>query len=197
MIKVNLIGQNHRREVARKRARACFAAMLGVVVCVSCGFVTFVERALVELRHESYAAMERSQHVQSMRKKIAALEVQRKAMQPHLDALRDTVGKRQHATQLLKALAATIPDEAWLLEARVSDGQLELVGLSPSEATSTAFVRSLRETKLFSEVAVSKVTRREQSDVSMHEFQLKATFAPAALLSALTADAAIKTQGPT
>jgi Tfp pilus assembly protein PilN len=196
MIKINLIGQNYRREVARTRARLCFTAMLGVVVCASCGYVAFVERSLVQLRYESHAIQERSQYVQSMRKKIVALEAQRKGMQPHLDALWDAVGKRQRAMQLLKALAATIPDEAWLLEARVFEEQVELVGLSPSEATSAAFVHKLRETKLFSEVVVSKVTRREQTDVSMQEFQLKATFAPAALPGAVRAGVAVKTEEP-
>lgn len=196
MIKVNLIGQNHRREVARKRVRFCFAVMLGAVVCASAGYAALVERSLEALRRESQAVQERSQHMQSMRKKIVALQDQRKAMLPRLSALQDIVGKRQLFTELFKALSVTIPDEAWLLEARVADGQLELVGLSPSELASTAFVSKLRATKLFSDVTVAKVMLRERSDSSMQEFQLRATFAPVVLPDVVSTGAAAKAEEP-
>lgn len=196
MIKINLIGQNYRREVARKRARLCFVVMLGAVVFASGGYAALVERSLEELRRESHTVQERSQQMQSMRKKIVTLQDQRKAMLPRLGALQDIVGKRLLPTELFKALSVTIPDEAWLLEARVSDGQLELVGLSPSELASTAFVQNLRETKLFSEVTVTKVMRREQSDLSVQEFQLRATFAPVVAPDAVSAGAAVKAEEP-
>jgi Tfp pilus assembly protein PilN len=196
MIKINLVGQNYRRGVARRRAKLCFLTIVASIVLVSGGYAALVERSLVGLRRESQAAQEVSQRVQSMRKKIVALEAQKKALQPRLEALRDLAGKRLLTSQLLRVLRNAIPEEAWLLEARVVEGEIQLVGLSPSESTSAAFIHRLRETKLFADVTLSKATRREQPDGSLQEFQIKATFAPTALTGITNAVAAMKEKDP-
>lgn len=175
MIKINLVGQNHRRESARRRAKFGFVAMLIGVACLSGAYAASVERALVELRQEGQLVEVRAQAVQSMRKKIATLESQRKTIQPRLEALRKLHGQRALVPQLLYALGAAIPEEAWLVEARLVDGDINLVGMSPSESISNLYVQKLRETKLFSEVTLSKATQRFQADVTMQEFVIKAT----------------------
>lgn len=177
MIKINLVGQNHLRELASRRAKLWFVVMLATVAVTSGMVAGFLFRSLAALRSDSEVKIALSQQVQAMRKKIVSLEQQRKELGPRLQGLRSVFGQLPHAAQLLEALSKSIPHDAWLTQVRFVEGEVELIGIAPSESISTAFVHQLRETKIFSEVTLTKTTLREQSRVGAQEFVVKAKLA--------------------
>lgn len=177
MIKINLVGQNQSRELARRRAKLWFVAMLAAVAVVSGITAGLLSRSLAALRSDSGAKISLSQQVMAMRKKIASLEQQRKDVAPRLQSLRSVFGQRTQAAQLLDALSKSIPHDAWLTQMRFVEGEIELVGIAPSETVSSTFVHQLRETHLFSEVTLAKTMLREKTSAGAQEFVVKAKMA--------------------
>lgn len=190
MIEINLLPHRESRRLADLRQSV---ALLALGLVIAGGGIFFaassvsgeLERAQTNVR-QLEAAIELFKPQQEQ---VASFKKQRNQLEDKLDVIKSLAEARTGPVKLFDELADLAPERLWLKSLSTKGGQVTLEGSSLDTGIVADFLRSLNESKLFSNVDL-KNTRggKEVDGVKLVDFKVSADF-----MKAKTAAASKKT----
>jgi type IV pilus assembly protein PilN len=178
MIEINLLPHRESRRLADLRQSV---ALLALGLVIAGGGIFFaassisgeLERAQTNVR-QLEAAIELFKPQQEQ---VASFKKERNQLEDKLDVIKSLAEARTGPVKLFDELADLAPERLWLKSLSTKGGQVTLEGSSLDTGIVADFLRSLNESKLFSNVDL-KNTRggKEVDGVKLVDFKVSADF---------------------
>lgn len=133
-----------------------------------------LDSQLSEVQSEKTLLTGRVQQLKSLEEAKKSIESDEQILKVKLAAVRKLMSDRGGATQILVALANSIPKEVWLSECSVIDSQIMLRGSSLKFNLISDFMKNLGENVLFSDLNM-KSTRvvKDEAGFEFPNFELE------------------------
>ncbi len=104
--------------------------------------------------------------------KIKDLDRLRADVEKKLQTVKKLQEGRFNTFETLRNLALAIPENVWLTSFKENNGSITLNGLGESNKAVANFMRALDEDKIFSNIKLSKITRKTEKDIPIRSFIL-------------------------
>ncbi len=177
MIRINLLPVREQRKKASLQRQG---TMLGMAVGLGALLAIGVH---IKLNAEVKAGQRKIQEaraelvkLEEMRKKVEEFRSEREAIERKLKVIADLEKARKAPVRLLDEIATRIPRRMWLRKVVLDRGQLELEGVSLDAEIVAAFLTSLEESPLISEVELGETALKETEGLKLNTFQIDSRY---------------------
>ena len=177
MIRINLLPVREARRQAGLRNQGILlgvAAGIGVLACVGLQLsiksrIASSQRAIGQKQAE-LAALDET------RKQVEQFQREREEIEQKLNIIAALERQRSGPVRLMDEIATRIPKRLWLQRLEANQGELQLAGWSLDAEIVAAFLTSLEESPMISNVVLLETTLEEQEGLKLSSFKLKSRF---------------------
>ena len=173
MIRINLLPYRTQRRQTKILQHLVVA--LGVVfVAASLVFTADLIKASELTELEDTFSELKAQNVQLQKRigKIKDLDKLRTDVERKLELVEELQKGRFFALVTLNKLATVIPENVWLQSIATKEGTITISGLGESNKAVANFMRALDKEAIFSNIALSKITRTQIGNIPVRSFSL-------------------------
>ena len=173
MIRINLLPYRTQRRQTKILQHLVVA--LGVVfVAASLVFTADLIKASELTELEDTFSELKAQNVQLQKRigKIKDLDKLRTDVERKLELVEELQKGRFYALVTLNKLATVIPENVWLQSIATKEGTITISGLGESNKAVANFMRALDQEAVFSNIALSKITRTNVGNIPVRSFSL-------------------------
>ena len=173
MIRINLLPYRTQRRQTKILQHLVVA--LGVVfVAASLVFTADLIKASELTELEDTFSELKAQNVQLQKRigKIKDLDKLRTDVERKLELVEELQKGRFYALVTLNKLATVIPENVWLQSIATKEGTITISGLGESNKAVANFMRALDKEAIFSNIALSKITRTNVGNIPVRSFSL-------------------------
>ena len=173
MIRINLLPYRTQRRQTKILQHLVVA--LGVVfVAASLVFTADLIKASELTELEDTFSELKAQNVQLQKRigKIKDLDKLRTDVERKLELVEELQKGRFFALVTLNKLATVIPENVWLKSIATKEGTITISGLGESNKAVANFMRALDQEAVFSNIALSKITRTNVGNIPVRSFSL-------------------------
>jgi type IV pilus assembly protein PilN len=177
MIRINLLPV---RELRKKASLQRQGMMLGVAAGMGAVLALCVHLKLgadvVAGQRRLQGARAELAKLEEMRKKVDEFRAEREAIERKLKVIADLEKARKAPVRLLDEIATRIPRRMWLRKVALDRGELALEGVSLDAEIVAAFLTSLEESPLISEVELGETALKETDGLKLNTFQIDSRY---------------------
>ncbi len=173
MIRINLLPYRTQRRQTKILQHLVIA--LGVVfVAASLVFTADLIKTseLTELEDTFSELKAQNTQLQKRIGKIKDLDNLRADVERKLELVEELQKGRFYALVTLNKLATVIPENVWLQSIATREGTVTINGLGESNKAVANFMRALDQNAIFSNIALSKITRINAGNIPVRSFSL-------------------------
>jgi type IV pilus assembly protein PilN len=173
MIRINLLPYRTQRRQTKILQHLVVA--LGVIfVAASLVFTAdLIETSELTELEDTFSEL-KAQNAQLQKRigKIKDLDKLREDVERKLELVEELQKGRFHALMTLSKLATVIPENVWLKSIATTEGGVTITGLGESNKAVANFMRALDQEAVFSDIALSKITRVNVGTIPVRSFSL-------------------------
>lgn len=173
MIRINLLPYRTQRRQTKILQHLIVA--LGVIfVAASLVFTADLIKSSELTTLEDQFSVLKTQNAELQKRigKIKDLDNLRADVERKLELVEELQKGRFFALVTLSRLATVIPENVWLQSISTTDGTVTISGLGESNKAVANFMRALDQEAVFSNIALSKITRTNVGNIPVRSFSL-------------------------
>ncbi len=177
MIQVNLLPVREARRQAGIRQQAMIlglSAGLGLLVCVWI-HVSIAAKQNSQQRQIASAKSELKE-LETTRAQVEKFRSEREEIERKLKVIDDLEMNRTGPVRIMDEIAMRIPKRMWLTELRMDKGVLTLEGMSLDAEIVAAFLTSLAESEMISDVELEKTRLEEHDGLKLNSFEISSRY---------------------
>jgi type IV pilus assembly protein PilN len=175
MIRINLLPfKQLQAEVSRRRQLTIGSVALGSVLLLLLGAYLYQSHRLSSLEEELAGLRTELQVLNTKVKEVADLQVKIKearGKQKIIDGLKQ---KKTGPVLVMASLSRATPTSLWLTDLREAGGNVTMNGLATDNESIADFMRSLDQSKFFTNVELVESTQGAGTSSSLKKFSVKA-----------------------
>jgi type IV pilus assembly protein PilN len=185
MIRINLLPVREQRKKASLKRQ-------GVMLGVAAGLGALLALGVhLKLGSDVQAGQRRIQEaraelakLEEMRKKVDEFRAEREGIERKLKVIDDLEKARKAPVRLLDEIATRIPRRMWLRKLVLNQGALLLEGVSLDAEIVAAFLTSLEDSPLISQVELGETALRETEGLKLNTFKVESRYLHVSALDA-------------
>jgi type IV pilus assembly protein PilN len=184
MIRINLLPVREARKAAGLRKQV---AILGIAACVGVVISIGVHANLASARSKQQrmisAARAELQELEKTRKEVERFRQEREEIERKLNVIQNLQTSREGPVRVMDEIATRIPARVWLTELTMDNGMLNMKGVSLDAEIVAAFLTSLSESSMISNVELAGTQLKEKDGLKLNTFEIGCRYAVAEPLS--------------
>lgn len=186
MIKINLLGNDTAVDYGKQIAVGAYVASIAASLIVF--YVLYSGTSSdIDLKTQEFATKEiELKRWQAKTQEVKDLEVKQKELEERLIRIAMLKRNKQGPVHIMDTLNKSIPERAWVVEAREKGGEMRLDGFAIDGETVSEFMRTLESSDYFPkilDVATEQVTK---DGVKIQKFSLNTQLSYAGKVSTLS-----------
>ena len=177
MIQVNLLPVREARRQANMRQQMlvlAVAAGIGALVCVWLQISVSSSQAAEDRRIQQ--ARVELKELEGVKQQVERFRKEKDEIEKKLAVINTLERARQGPVRLMDEIATRIPKRIWLTEMSMSGGTLQLQGVSLDAEIVAAFLASLAESDLISNVELDETRLTETDGLKLNSFKIHASY---------------------
>jgi type IV pilus assembly protein PilN len=177
MIQVNLLPVREARRQAGIRQQAMvlgLTAGLGLLVCVWI-HVSIAAKQNAQQRQIA-AAKSELKELEATRAQVEKFRSEREEIERKLKVIDDLEMNRTGPVRLMDEIAMRIPKRMWLTDLSMNAGVLTLEGMSLDAEIVAAFLTSLAESEMISDVELESTRLEEHDGLKLNSFEISSRY---------------------
>jgi type IV pilus assembly protein PilN len=156
-------------------------ALLGVAACVgiviSIGIHVHLASAKSKQQRMIAAARAELQELEKTRKEVERFRQEREEIERKLNVIENLQASREGPVRVMDEIATRMPDRMWLTELTMDNGMLSMNGVSLDAEIVAAFLTSLSESSLISNVELAGTQLKEKDGLKLNTFDISCRYA--------------------
>lgn len=175
MIKINFLGDI---EAPRNDYPIQIGVAVIVLVCVLGGCLLLQSAVNDDIIHMTEAKGDLEIELTRLRKitaEVKNLEKKRKDLESKLAVIAKLKGGKLGPVMALDDLNLSIPEKAWLMEIRETQGAYRITGLALDNQTIAGFMKKLEESVFFKDIELIESKQTEKQGVKIKDFSISST----------------------
>jgi len=180
MIQINLLPVREARRQANMRQQVLMlavAAGLGALTCVWLQISISSAQAAEDRRIQQARA--ELKELEGTKREVERFRKEKEEIENKLGVINTLERSRQGPVRIMDEIATRIPKRIWLTEMSMSGGRLELQGVSLDAEIVAAFLASLAESELLTNVDLDETRLAETDGLRLNSFKIHASYAMA------------------
>jgi type IV pilus assembly protein PilN len=174
MIRINLLPVKQlQAEVSRRRQLTIGSVALGSVLLSLLGTYLYQSHRLSSLEQELAGLRSELQVLNTKVKEVADLQVKVKEARGKQKIIDDLKQKKTGPLLVMASLSRATPTSLWLTDLREAGGNVTMNGMAADNETIADFMRSLDESKFFTNVELVESTQGTGANASLKRFSVK------------------------
>lgn len=177
MIRVNLLPVREARRQAGIRQQAMIlgiSAGVGLLVCVWI-HVSIAAKQRAQQRQITAAKAELKE-LEATRAQVERFRAEREEIERKLKVIDDLERNRTGPVRIMDEIATRIPKRMWLTELKMNAGVMTLEGVSLDAEIVAAFLTSLSESELITDVELDSTKLEERDGLKLNTFEISSRY---------------------
>ena len=177
MIRINLLPVRESRRVAGVRQQG---TLLGIVVGAAVLLAAIIHVVKVSevsrTRKHIVAAQAELRALEEVRKEVERFMTEQEQIEQKLEVIAALERSRIGPVRVLDEIATRIPKRLWLTNLSMQQGMLRLQGVSMDAEIVAAFMTSLSESPIISDVDLEETKLEETEGLKLHIFRVRSAY---------------------
>ena len=180
MIQINLLPVREARRQANMRQQVLMLAVAAGIAALTCVWlqISVSSSQAAEDRRIQQARVELKE-LDGTRKEVERFRKEKEEIERKLAVISRLERSRQGPVRLMDEIATRIPKRIWLTEMSMVGGTLELKGVSLDAEIVAAFLASLAESELLTNVELDETRLTETEGLKLNSFKIHASYGTA------------------
>lgn len=173
MIKVNLLPVKRKKKPKPLPSFIVITILITVVICIIMAYLTFFFNSRLSAKKDQFAANEKKiTELKAMIKAVEDFEKRNKTFKERNDIIEQLSKNKSLPVKILNEFSTLLPNGVWLQNMSVSAGSISLDGYAFTNNDIVAYVDSIKNSPMFTEVYLQESKSVEAEKVALYMFKL-------------------------